>query len=241
MLTIEHRPMNEEERAALQIGTEPWREGCIDGCVSYFIQLVGLPLLGMLLTVSVLALPDYFHWLPRIVADMVVVLGTLAGLSVGVRSLRNERLTQQKSRDLARHDLAGGQVRILHCTVSRAVEFPVDEDEGPGYFLEVGENQALYLHNPWLHEFEGDEGEEPLPLFPNREMDVVQAVVSKATLSVVCLGERLAEWQTREEWPEDTYLPTDGEVLAVSLDTLDDDLKRLGAQNESFRPARALR
>jgi hypothetical protein len=229
MLTIEHRPMNEEERAALEVGTEPWREGCVDGGINYFIHLVGLPLLGMLLAAPVLALLDYLYRLPSLLGDVVMVLGTLAGLLVGMRALRGYRSTRQESRSLARQDLAGGQVRILHCTVSRAVEFPVDEDVGPGYFLEVGENQVLYLHSSYLLDFEGDEDDAP-PLFPNRAIDVVQAVVSKATLSVVCLGEPLAEWQMREEWPEDAYLPTDGELLTISLDTLDADLKRLEAQ-----------
>ena len=222
--------MNEEERAALEVGTEPWREGCVDGRVHYFIHLVGSPLLGMLLAAPVLALLDYLHRLPSLLGDVVMALGALAGLLVGARSLRGDRLTQNKSRELARQDIAAGQVRILHCTVSRATAFPVDEDLGPGYFLEVGENQVLYLYSSWLPEFAGDEDGEPPPLFPNREIDVVQAVASKATLSVVCLGEPLAEWQTREEWPEGAYLPTDGEILAVSLDTLDEDLKRLGAQ-----------
>lgn len=221
----------------LRFGTEPWREGRADGCVKRFGLLVGLPLLGMLLAAPALALLDYLHRLPILLGDVVMVLGGLAGLFAGVRSLRSDRLTQDKSRELARRDLADGQVRVLHCTVSRAVEFPVDEDEGPGYFLEVGENQVLYLHNPYLLEFEGnfegDEDDEPPPLFPDRKIDVVQAVVSKATLSVVCLGEPLAEWQAREEWPENAYLPTDGEVLAVSLDTLDDDLKRLGRRDDA--------
>jgi len=236
MLTIENRPMNEEERAVLAASTEPWREGCVDGCAHYFIPLVGSPLLGMLLAAPVLALLDYLHRLPSLLGDMVMVLGTLAGLFVGVRSLRSDRLTQQRSRELARRDLADRQVRILHCTVSRAVEFPVDEDEGPGYFLEVGEHQVLYLHNASLLEFAGEEDDEPSPLFPNRKMDVVQAVVSKTTLGVLCLGEPLGEWQIREEWPENPYFPTDGEVLAISLDTLDVDLKRLGAQKDAAKP-----
>lgn len=230
MLIIKYRPMSKEERAILEVSTEPWREGCVDGCVYYFIPLIGSPLLGMLLASPVLALLDHLHWLPSLLGDMIMVLGTLAGLLVGVRSLRSDGLTQRRSREVARQDLADGNVRVLHCTVSRVVELPVDEDEGPGYFLEVSENQVLYLHNPWLHELAGDVDDEPPPLFPNRKIDVVQAVVTKATLSIVCLGEPLAEWQKRDEWPENAHFPADGEVLAISLDMLDDDLKRLGTQ-----------
>ncbi len=182
--------MNAAEYAALEVGTEPWREGCLDWCVSRFIHLVGLPLL------------EY-------------------------------RSTEQESRTLFRQDIAAGRVRILHCTISRAVEFPVDEDERPGYFLELGERQVLYLHNLHLLEYERLEYErvdgEPPPLLPNRQIDVVQTVVSRATLNALCLGEPLGTWETREEWPEDPYSPSDGEILALSLDTLDDDLKRLGS------------
>ena len=111
----------------------------------------------------------------------------------------------------------------------------MDEDEGPGYFLEIGKCLALYLHNASLHEYEGDEADRVPPLFPNQKVDVVQATVSRVTLSVLCLGEPLGEWQTHEEWPDNPYFPEDGEVLAVSLDTLDDDLKRLGRQDEAIK------
>ena len=231
MLTIESRPMTAEERATLAAQTLPWGSGCADGCVQHFILLVGFPVLGMLAATPFVAVLDYFQG-PRVIGEALFVLGVVAGFVMGVLGLRSEWAVQMKSRALFQQDIDAGRVNVLHCTATRAVEFPVDEDEGPGFFLEVGENQVLFLHNPWLLEFEGDLEAEIPAQFPNQRFDVVQAIVSKTTLNLICLGEPLAEWQEREDedWPEDSYSPADGEVLALSLDTLEEGLKRLGAE-----------
>ncbi len=130
----------------------------------------------------------------------------------------------EKLRLAYQRDLEAGEAEVWHCGVSRVVQLEEQEDEGPGFFLELAPGQALFLQGQYLYDLLGDElgledeeevsksqsdepGIWPPPpridssssqrAFPCRQFDFVYAPNSRMPVDgLVCLGERFEEWPT---------------------------------------------
>ena len=218
-MKIYRRPMTAEERDLLKALSGAQGQGCLDVSARYFICLVGGPVLGMLVAAMPLSLLKRAGKLPDAVLLLVLAAGTLLGFVVGLRVVLWEARTARETR--ARHEvaLARGQVEVLRCEAADAVELMELEDEGPGFFVDVGGGEVLFLQGQYLMEMD----------FPCRRFEVIRLPNGGEILDVRCDGDRLAPSRTVDlDDLEEGYLPADGEVLRVSLATLEDDLRRLG-------------
>ena len=169
---------------------------------------------------------------------------------------REARRGEEKMGQEYQRDLEEGETEVWHCDVSRVVELEEREDEGPSFFLELAPGQALFLQSQSFQDFLGDEygledeevseppddpGVWPPPpradssssqrVFPCRQFDLVYAPNSRMPLAdIVCWGERFEKWPTYspdwEMYRKMNRYPEDGDILPVSLDTLDADLMR---------------
>jgi hypothetical protein len=241
MLTVEQRLMSADERAQIEAAALPVRGYPLGGCVSVFISLAGGTAVGMLLTAPVLAILDWLHRLAGVGPRVLVVCGAVVGFFAGLRSLLRERRSwsEQESlrRTLYQQDLTDGRVTVLHCIVLNAIEF-LDVEEAPSYFLDVGEGQVLFLNGQHLNLSPG-ETEDAEPAFPCTVFNMVQAPHSKLILDVEYLGKPLLPSRTLDPEGENLsnlYFPQDGEVIASTLPTLIDDLKRMYARQASDKP-----
>jgi len=275
MLTKERRPMTETERKIVQDElASTLRE---QGCVSRFGGLLselgcGLILGGFLVFLALAAwewLAGLLHkpGLSPVTYRVLVSIGACGGLILAGRGFfhdyRHSHRLSGKLRQTYEGYLEAGEAEVWHCEVSRVVQLEEQEDEGPGFFLELAPGQVLFLQGQYFYDLLGDEfGQEdeegvskpphenhevwpPPPrtaspqdnrVFPCRRFDLVYAPNSRLLLDLVCLGERFKEWRTYSPDLE-TYLktsrdPEDGDILPVSLDTLDADLMRWAVGQE---------
>lgn len=166
------------------------------------------------------------------------------------------RLAEERGR--LHQDLEGDEAEVWHCEASRVVQMGNEED-GPYFFVEVEPGQALFLQLDHWGEVVRDVAETdsgphvptqpedptvwpPPPRiagghdFPCRSFHLVYAPHTRARLNLVCLDRPMGEWPTYVPSPESTWemkcYPEDGDVLQISLDTLDADLERWAAQQE---------
>jgi hypothetical protein len=231
MITITTRTMTPEERHDVEQTVEGVR-GVYSGCVYFFIQLAGGTVLGMF----AFAIPGaLLHWLgaPETVMQVLFVLCSFGGFWLGVRSIRKDR-REGTQRHLL--DLAESTVQEIHCTVLDAVQVEPFEDEGAGFFLDVGDGKLLYVRRgsdevyEELNELDEDELDPPEGerRFPCRELRITRTPHGSLILRMEHLGEPFEPSRVRESLDGQVeYVPEDGEILTGSLVTLEADLRRL--------------
>ena len=250
MLTKERRPMTEAERKIVQeaLSSVIRRMGWVSRFSALLTELGCGVILGGLLIFLVLAAWGWLAGLlhrpglfPTTEAYRVLVsVGALGGLTLAGRNLFHSHGGSdqflEKLRLAYQRDLEVGEAEIWHCEVSRVVQLEEQEDEGPGFFLELAPGQVLFLQGQHLYDLVGDEfglDDEaevseshyenssvwpPLPrasasldnrVFPCRQLDLVYAPNSRVSLDdLVCLGERFEEWPTYSpDW--ETYRKMD--------------------------------
>jgi hypothetical protein len=200
------------------------------GCVYFFIQLVGGAVLGMLASV----IPGtILQWLgaPISIAQAVVVVGTISGFLLGVRSVLKDRWEHVRPYQIA---LAENTIEEVHCTVLDAVRVSLGEDQGDSFFLDVGDSKLLYLEEwRFFNELDGadeDELDEPDAevRLPRRELHLTRTPRGGPILTRDWQGEPFEPSREREPLDGQTeYLPKDGEIVTGSLATLEADLRRL--------------
>lgn len=171
---------------------------------------------------------------------VLVSVDALGGLTLAGRNLFHSHGASdqflEKLRLAYQRDLEVGEAEVWHCEVSRVVQLEEQEDEGPGFFLELAPGQVLFLQGQHLYDLVGDEfgldDEAEVPeshhenssvwpppprasasldnrVFPCRQLDLVYAPNSRVSLDdLVCLGERFEEWPTYSpDW--ETYRKMD--------------------------------
>jgi hypothetical protein len=230
MLTVNARPMTPAERDSLTRTQGSLRAylGWRGSCVSYFIYLVGGAVVGLLGGTVVLA---PFLWLgirlPFVVVSLLLLAGAIAGFSLGLRSIIKERVDTLSPYG---QDIRADLVQDIHCIVADAVAVDPFDEEGTGFFLDVGDGQLLFLQGQYLDDLD-EEGR-----FPTRELFMVRAPHSGDILRLEHLGEVFEPSRSRGYLGEEReeYAPQDGEILPGRLETLDADLHRL-AQERSRR------
>jgi hypothetical protein len=83
-----------------------------------------------------------------------------------------------------RADLERGEVEIRRVTASEAIEVEPGEDEGPTFFLHVGDGKAMVFAGQYLEPFVRRG-------FPWAAFDILEAPVSRLFLGLVKTGDRL--------------------------------------------------
>jgi hypothetical protein len=164
----------------------------------------------------------------------VFVFGTalIAGIAVIERIWRAWK-KRFKLPSAYQEDLEEGKVEVLHVRATDVAEIEEVEDLGLNFFLDVGDSQLLFLTGQYLYELAHHIGEDEVKrpgTFPNRQLEIVRAPRSRRLLGVACHGEplrpssayRIPKGETR------FFDLEDGQVLAGTLSTLQDDLKKLG-------------
>jgi hypothetical protein len=219
-----------EERAALEFA---WRTasptvGCLDSLGYHFMILFGLGVVGLLLGLAPATILKQFG-VSISVLRLVMLLGFVAGFTIGIVILRKERGSFRQRRASYRRDFEAGEVEILHCTATGALKVEEFEDEGPGFFLSVEDSKVLFLQGQYL--FELDESR----LFPSSVFEVVRAPHSGLVLGVNCLGDAILPARTRGPFTDDEYVPENGELLSATFNSLDADLINLKKEQRRRR------
>ncbi|HTF56156.1 MAG TPA: hypothetical protein VK661_02720 [Planctomycetota bacterium] len=224
--------MTAEERASLESITRagPFSEGCVDGCVQYFISLVGGPVLGIL-AAAALGVPADWLGAPRTAVLVLLALGGAAGFLFGLRAMR--RFPAEIYAPY-RRDLAEGELEIINCTIFEAVEVVPIDDEGTGYFLDVGDGALLFLQGQDLDE---DEDEAPRK-HPRQRLHLVRSPYAGHDFEMEWSGDVVPPSRSVDSNEfGDVYVPTDGELIPAALHNLESDLKRLYEQKYERGPA----
>ena len=275
MLTKERRTMTEVERKIVQdeLASLIQTQGWVNGFVALFAQTgCGLVLGGFLIFLALTA----WEWLAGLLHKptaspvtywILVSTGALGGLILAGRGFfhdhRHSHRLSEKLRQTYQDYLEAGEAEVWHCEVSRVVQLE-EEDERPGFFLELAPGHVLFLRELYsgygiedcFDDFDCYSSERPEEpgvwpppprietppsqhVFPCRQFDLVYAPNSRLLLDLVCLGARFEDWPTYspdlEMYRKMNRYPEDGDILPVSLDTLDVDLARWAAEQEESK------
>lgn len=197
------------------------REGCVECLIQLVINVGGGTVLGMMGAAAA-------GWalgllgVPHLVIRILLAIGTFGGLALGSWSYahRDDWITTEVQRRRAM--LERGEAEVIRADVAGAVRVAEWDDESPGYFLDVGEGQLLFLLGPYLDE--PVEREE----FPSTRLEVRRAGPEGWVFGVRCLGDH---FPPQIEHPASAarlpWIPADGEIIFATLETLEADLKRI--------------
>ncbi|MDX2248855.1 MAG: hypothetical protein SF052_18855 [Bacteroidia bacterium] len=111
-------------------------------------------------------------------------------------------------------DLQSGLVEVTECTPAHAIEIEEDEEMGIGYFLDVGNNQTLFLIGKYLYK-------QDIPYFPSTQIEIIRAPQSGIVLDIKVKGEYLPPMENIAPFSTEDYasgrVPMDGEVINKPL------------------------
>lgn len=131
---------------------------------------------------------------------------------------------------LIEKDLREARVEVLHVTASAAARCEAVEYGGelsPAFFIETGPSTLLFLQGKYLAPA-FDSG-----TFPSTDFIVVRTLHSGLALELVCNGPPLSvspvDYGDMAE--EETCFPSDGEIVAGSLNSLKRDLQGIFKKN----------
>jgi hypothetical protein len=248
MIERTRRPFTDEERDLLHQISQPARGlrsplRLADLLVHGFILTAGVFLVAML-SIGVL-LTVVLLWFVSPAAPRSVVALCLLGPSVIVTACVcwrtfSRRATSEREIE---HDLRDGQAEELHVTASEVVELEEFEDEGPGFFFDVGDGRLLFMQGQYLDDYvsvdessrdppaeqaiaDGSVSTARTPRFPCREFEMVRAPLCGEVLALRCLGDYLSPSRRMSVAQFEGGLP-DWIVFEGRLATLEDDVGRV--------------
>ena len=195
----------------------------VSGFIFYgLIFIVGIFLAGVLIQVLALlgANPEEVRFPVLFTAFVPVLIG----------AIWRRRRKNQSSPSL-QLDVDEIRLEVLHCTAQDAVLLEEYEDEGLGYFLDVGNGQILFLQGQYLYDLVwGDdwcEQDESRGVFPCTQFSLVRIPPSLGEpLDLQCSGQRFSPSRRITQNPDLSLpIPYDGTVFSGSLSTLEQDLR----------------
>lgn len=215
MLNRQSREMNIEERQLLADAAG----GSKISLIQLFILFAGIPLAGLMMGALAGVLLDWLN-LPQ-PTTMLLIVGALGGLFLAMFYTWKEISSVRRQRSMYKEDLAANLVDVLYCEPLASVRIEEYEDEGPGFFLDVGDGSVIFLQGQYLDE--NVHGQR----FPSSQFRLERAPKSNLVFSLECTGQYQPPMRERR-WLEDAeYLPSDQELLQVKLSSLDADLAEL--------------
>ena len=215
MLNRQSREMSMEERQLLADAAG----GSKVSLIQLFILFAGIPLAGLMTGALAGVLLDWLN-LP-LPTTMLLIVGAVGGLFLAMFLTWKEISSVRRQRSMYKEDLAANLVDVLYCQPLASVRIEEYEDEGPGFFLDVGDGDILFLQGQYLDETVHGQR------FPSSAFRLQRAPKSNLVFSLECTGQYQPPMRERR-WLEDLeYLPMDQEILQVSLTSLDADLAAL--------------
>ena len=208
MIERTFRPFTDEERSQLERMNQLMRDlksplWLVDLLIHWFILTVGTfvaatlciaaPLVGLLMLFFPQSTPRLF------LALCLFGPGAIATVAVCWRTLAHAA----RSEPPLDRDLREGQAEQMHVTASEVVELEEYEDEGAGFFFDVGDGRLVYMQGQYLDDYVlvDDPSSEPPTVessaavrtarFPCREFEIVRAAHSGEVLTLRCLGDYL--------------------------------------------------
>ena len=175
MLTRSYRPLTNAEREAVRhMADEPWWKWA-------WMDIGFAAGVGAVIEIGVRTLFQLE------VAFRTPVIGVLCGAAVGGYVLwKTQRLIRRAERSLKPAGVEE-EAEVLSVRASEAIEVEEVEDEGRGFFLDVGDGTILFLQGQYLYPGQCCQKGE----FPNREFEIVRARYAREALGVTCTGNPL--------------------------------------------------
>lgn len=113
-------------------------------------------------------------------------------------------------------------VEILDVEASDAIKIEEFEDEGIGYYLNIGDGKVLFIQGQYL--YDDNEYENTDPKIPSTRMTIHRGAVSKIVLDIRFVGEYLPPSHTNSPFTTEDYennrVPEDGAILEVDFESL---------------------
>lgn len=206
--------------------------------VGVFFMLAGFAALGWLAGVLILLL---FYLLSLVLPDATapaaftrpaaVQLTMIVSAALGMLGIplwlheRRRRAARGKAGELEA-DLADGRVEVVTVQATGAARCEPMEHEGEepkAFFLQVGPSEVLFLQGGYLDKALR------AGTFPNSEFDVIRGAKSGVALEIRCHGNPLPliAHDYSDITEEECRFPSDGEVLAATLETIPARLRQL--------------
>ena len=205
--------------------------------VGVFFMLAGCAALGWLAGVVILLL---FYLLSLVLPDASapdaltrpasVQLTMIASAALGMLGIplwlhdRRRRAAHGRAGELEA-DLADGRVEVVTVQATGAARCEPMEHEGEepkAFFLQVGASEVLFLQGGYLDKALR------AGTFPNSEFDVIRGAKSGMALEIRCHGKPLPliAHDYSDITEEECRFPSDGEVLAATLETIPASLRQ---------------
>jgi len=223
MLKQQLRPLLPEERKTLESCANSSRFNATSAFMAFlfpfFIVFVAIACFAAVLAA--------LHVIEKSTARSFENTGALMGIAVGMWVVRKSLFASRKALQPYKLDLEEGIAESFTCHALGAVEVEEFEDEGPAFFIDVGEPRLLFLQGQYLYDLVED------GKFPCSDFEVVRAPQSGLNLGLQCLGEPLKSTRKRRWLTDKEYLPSDLELVGASIATLDEDLLRLRNSEQS--------
>jgi hypothetical protein len=113
-------------------------------------------------------------------------------------------------------------VEILDVEASDAIKIEEFEDEGIGYYLNIGDGKVLFIQGQYL--YDDNEDSKAYPKIPSTRMSINRAAISKIPLDVKFVGEYLSPSHTNPPFTTEEYennrVPEDSAILEVDFESL---------------------
>ena len=200
------RPLSDRERQLLQrLASESseWTGDLLNGGLVFALVFVATQVLG--------------RWLPQTGIARLGAVGAIVLAALMVAYMRRRR-PDARGRAAYARDLAEGLAEETTFDIVDAIRVEEFEDEGSQYFLRLSDGQVLFLAGQYL--YEGEKAH----TFPCRKIRTTRAPNSRLLLDLVCDGPYLEVSAVRPPFSrrehEQSKVPHDGDVLAVSFDEL---------------------
>ena len=139
MIKITYRPITDDERRMLTLRLQPLGvkgtlvvEGASLGCATLILS--PLIVIGAIAAWS-LGMRSTFGWS----AFAAGVL--LSAVCIRVFVMTGGKKEMQEHKDVVTKQLSESRVEVLHCTATEAIQVEEVDDEGVGYYLNVGDGK----------------------------------------------------------------------------------------------------
>jgi hypothetical protein len=205
MIAKSMRAMDAKERAALAdaMHVTPVRDGIF----------AGIMVLGGTCIVSVFG-RRVIPWLGSVYPTLALLgVGAICAFIVGYRAGKSTAASRGRNPDVKE-----GVMEVLSVEASRAIRVDEFEDEGMGFYLDVGGGRVLFLQGQYLYD------DVDAKRFPCTRFELVRTLHSKTVFSLKCLGEYLTPVHTNPPFTPEEYTSDkghyDGDELEVPFESL---------------------
>jgi hypothetical protein len=125
---------------------------------------------------------------------------------------------KERRRSRKNPDLDRGTVEIITVETDRAIKVDEFEDEGIGFYLDIGSGKTLFLQGQYLYE---DDNEKR---FPSTRFSIVRTHHSRLVLDFKAEGDFFPSLHTNPPFTNADFkknsVPGDGDILEVEFESL---------------------